>query len=76
MRERETYRSERRNDWAVARVYSTMPWRKWNIGFHIDDGHGVAKHPVAGHIQTKARSKYMPHESKKRGGSGPVLATH
>jgi hypothetical protein len=78
MRNSDTYRFSRRNDWAnyrrlyrgVSGALSSWPLfnprqREWFIG--SSQGSTVTK-------RRRQRSKYMPHESVRRGGSGPVFA--
>jgi hypothetical protein len=73
MRDVNTYRSERRNLWRSMRV---MPWEVFNLRqrgvadpWHI--GSFIASRVTMGR---RPRSKYLPHESVKRGGKGPVFA--
>jgi hypothetical protein len=73
MRNPLTYRSARRNEWAFARKHSVVSWREWMQAFYTD-GFGVGSGAVSGHVANRGRSKYVPHESKKRGGTGPVFA--
>lgn len=71
MRKSETYRSERRSTWRAGTPNGVMPWENFNTQaprYHL----GTLK--PAGHIPAVSRSKYMPHESTKRGGTGPVFA--
>jgi len=58
------YRFERRNRWhKEGACQSGLAWADYNDSPR-----------VRGHIPTKTRSKYMPHESVKQGGVGPVFA--
>jgi hypothetical protein len=79
MRDASTYRGARRNGWRDAEV--RRPWLMsnadyrgygWDIGGRKTNRRGLAT--MTGFLPTVARSKYLPHESVKRGGSGPVFA--
>lgn len=69
MRSGDTYRSERRNAWAVARRFSSIPWREWNVAFHAKDGFSVMERDYPVRITRERRdmkqSKYMPHQGKR-----------
>jgi hypothetical protein len=78
MRNQSTYRGHRRNAWRNAPV--RKPWAQSNAeyGDAFDIG-GREKTKrgfpiVRARLRTITRSKYMPHESVKRGGAGPVFA--
>ncbi len=57
------YRFERRNRWHAGPCQSGLSWADYNDSPRI-----------RGHITTRSRSKYVPHESVKRGGTGPKYA--
>ncbi len=61
-----TYRWFRRSVWRGTNPWASFnqPQGKWPFGTP----------PVSGYITTRSRSKYMPHESVKRGGTGPKFA--
>jgi hypothetical protein len=70
MRSADTYRSERRNLWR------NMPWEVFNLRQRgvVDPWHIGSFLATRVTMGRRARSKYLPHESVKRGGSGPVFA--
>jgi hypothetical protein len=76
MRAADTYRGARRNAWHEYRQ-TFIPKKRpsWASG-NVLSGPWLNKSRtlVAGHLLTAARSKYLPHESVKRGGTGPVFA--
>ena len=73
MRNPITYRSERRNDW---RELDGVTWQEHNKRGAPDPWHigSVQSQKVTMRPRKIGRSKYMPHESIKRGGFGPVFA--
>jgi len=75
MRDPETYRSERRNVWRDEYQVANRPWREFSADYYSRSGFSIPErlYPIAVHTRY-GRSKYMPHESVKRGGAGPVFA--
>lgn len=71
MRAANTYRSERRNDWAsYRRLYRGIAgtfyeWRAFNEAVNGDAGYGVAAGRARAHSTTLARSKRRPHNGKR-----------
>jgi hypothetical protein len=75
MRNANTYRGARRNAWRDNRKDApTLTWLGWNDNIYADVGYAIGNTAVKRHITTRPRSKYLPHESVKRGGTGPVFA--
>ncbi len=71
MREHDTYRSERRNAWRGI----NQTWSEHQEGYlRVGKPYAVGIPSATSRIQVRGRSKYMPHEGVKRGGTGPVYA--
>jgi hypothetical protein len=70
MRASNTYRAERRNEWALAG--RGVSWRQWNAEWYSKAGYGIperlhAPSMARAHV---ARSKYMPHIGDKQRAKG------
>jgi hypothetical protein len=66
-----TYRAERRNNW---RTLNGVTWQEHNDRPQSDPWHIGSMQDNRVTMRRRSRSKYLPHESVKRGGSGPVFA--
>jgi hypothetical protein len=66
MRASNTYRGARRTTWLEGRrQYPTLTWLGWNDNVYADVGYAIGNRPTKGHITTRPRSKYMPHNGKR-----------
>jgi hypothetical protein len=76
MRDADTYRAKRRNEWRRATEGGRMGWREFNIrafggvGYSIPEKYKPARTTMRSWV---ARSKYMPHIGAKQRAKGVAV---